>query len=331
MAEEIIASGKPKKSSIKKLILDYILMTVGVFIYTASWQAFVVPTGISGGGLVGFCTVLNYATGIPIPVFFGTINAALLIIGTIVLGRGFGFKTIYCIIISTLFFALLPKIEWIYNIGLNTIPAGTPEAPLRYLVNPIIGGILCAMGIALIFIRRGSTGGTDILALIINKFYDISPGRVFLIADFLIVGSIILLPGKNLSDVIFGYIFTISFSFMVDLILNGSQQSVQITIFSQKYKEVADMLTNEKGRGVTALESVGWYSQQQGRVLIVIVRKQLLAEITQSIKEVDPKAFVSVANVYAVYGHGFAEIKSRPGKNLHKENKIKKIIKWLDS
>ena len=100
-----------KKVSVKRLILDYILITIGVFMYTFSWQAFVVPTGISGGGLVGLCTVLNYATGIPIPVFYGTINAALLVIGTIVLGRGFGFKTIYCIILSTIFFAILPGVE----------------------------------------------------------------------------------------------------------------------------------------------------------------------------------------------------------------------------
>ena len=95
-----------KKVSVRKLVLDYFLITIGVLMYTFSWQAFVVPTGISGGGLVGFCTVLNYATGIPIPVFFGTINTALLIIGTIVLGRGFGFKTIYSIILSTIFLSL---------------------------------------------------------------------------------------------------------------------------------------------------------------------------------------------------------------------------------
>ncbi len=318
-----------KKVSAKKLILDYFLITVGVFIYTFAWQAFVVPTGISGGGLVGFCTVLNYATGIPIPVFFGSINAVLLVIGTIVLGRGFGFKTIYSIILSTVFFAIMPKMEWIYNIGLNTIPPESPQAALRYLVNPIIGGFVCAAGIALIFKRNGSTGGTDIVALIINKYRDISPGKVFLYTDFCIVASIMLLPGKGLSDVIFGYIFTIAFSYMVDMILTGSEQSVQIVIFSQKYEQVADNLMYEHNRGVTALDSVGWYSKQEGKVLIVIARKQKLNEITQSVKLVDPKAFISVTNVSAVYGLGFAQIKGSKKKST--ESRLKKLVKWIDS
>ncbi|MBR5398817.1 MAG: YitT family protein [Bacteroidales bacterium] len=318
-----------KKVSLKKLILDYILITIGVFVYTFSWQAFVVPTGISGGGLVGLCTVLNYATGIPIPVFFGTINAALLVIGTIVLGRGFGFKTIYSIILSTIFFAILPGVEWIYNIGLTTIPPDSPQAPLRYLVNPIIGGFLCAAGIALIFKRNGSTGGTDIVALIINKYRNISPGKVFMYSDFIIVASIILLPEKHLSDVILGYIFTIAFSYMVDLILTGSEQSVQIIIFSQKYQEVADNLMTEQHRGVTALDSVGWYSKQEGKVLIVVARKQQLNDITQAVKAVDPKAFISISTVSAVYGLGFAEIKGKARKSS--DSRLKRLLKWIDS
>lgn len=318
-----------KKVSAKKLILDYILLTVGVLFYTFSWQAFVVPTGISGGGLVGFSTVLNYATGIPIPVFYGSINAVLLVVGTIILGRGFGFKTIYCIIISTVFFAIMPKMEWISNIGMNTIPAESPQAALRYLVNPIIGGFVCAAGIALIFKRNGSTGGTDIVALIINKYRDISPGKVFLYTDFCIVASIMLLPGKGLSDVIFGYIFTIAFSYMVDMILTGSEQSVQIIIFSQKYQQVADSLMYEQDRGVTALDSVGWYSKKEGKVLVVVARKHQLNDIIQAVKAVDPQAFISVTNVSAVYGLGFAQIKG--SKKKTSEGRLKRLVKWIDS
>ncbi|MBP5229004.1 MAG: YitT family protein [Bacteroidales bacterium] len=318
-----------KKISVKKLIVDYILMSFGLFLYVLGWQGFVVPTGISGGGLVGLSTVLNYATGIPIPIFYGVINAGLLVVGTIVLGRGFGFKTIYCIILSTILFAVLPKYEWLSNIGLNTIPQDSPEAPLRYLVNPILGAFICAAGIALIFKRKGSTGGTDIVALIINKYRDVSPGRVFMYTDFIIVASIILLPNKHLSDVIFGYIFTIAFSYMVDLILTGNQQSVQITIFSQEFDKVADALIFDQHRGVTALDSVGWYSKKEGKVLVVISRKQQVNDITHAVRDVDPKAFITVSSVSAVYGLGFSEMKRRTSKSS--DNKIKKILKWIDS
>lgn len=319
-----------KPNETRTLIIDYIIISLGVLIYTWGWQEFVVPVGISGGGLVGLCTILNYATGIPIYLYFAVINAFLLVIGTIVLGRGFSFKTIYSIILSTIFFAILPKLSWVGNIGSNTIPAGDPAEALKFLVNPIIGGFVCAFGIASVFKRRGSTGGTDILALIINKFYDVSPGKVFMYADFCIVASILLLPQKHLSDVIFGYIFTISFSYMVDLILTGTQQSVQLQIFSSKYEKVADMLMIEKKRGVTAISSVGWYSKKESKVLVVIARKNQLTDLTRAIKNIDSGAFIAVESVHAVYGQGFDEIKSGISKKSTKESKIKRIKKWLD-
>ena len=128
---------------------------------------------------------------------------------------------------------------------------------------------------------------------------------------------------------ILGYIFTIAFSYMVDLILTGSEQSVQIIIFSQKYQEVADNLMTEKNRGVTALDSVGWYSKQEGKVLIVVARKTQLNDITQAVKAVDPKAFISISTVSAVYGLGFAEIKGKPRKSS--DSRLKRLLKWIDS
>ena len=129
---------------------------------------------------------------------------------------------------------------------------------------------------------------------------------------------------------IFGCIFTIAFSYMVDLILTGSEQSVQVIIFSHKYQEVADALMYEQNRGVTALDSVGWYSKQQSKVLIVVARKHQLKDITQAVKAVDPKAFISVSNVAAVYGLGFAEIKGS-AKKKSQENRLKRLLKWIDS
>ena len=116
---------------------------------------------------------------------------------------------------------------------------------------------------------------------------------------------------------------------MVDLILTGSTQSVQVIIFSKKYQEVADTLMNEQNRGVTALDSVGWYSKQEGKVLIVVSRKHQLKDITQAVKAVDPKAFISVSNLSSVYGLGFAEIKGKQKKS--QENRLKRLLKWIDS
>ncbi len=286
-----------------KIFKTYTILTVGVFLYAFSWVAFIIPKGISGGGVTGISSIIYYATGevIPISVSYLVINVVLLIGGTILLGKGFGFKTIYCILCASLMFEVLPQFDWIT--GLSDIP--------DKFINAIIGGAISAFGIAAIFMQGGSTGGTDIIAIVLSKYRDSSPGKIFMYCDLLIIGSIILLPGKGLQDVVYGYMQMVSFTYLLDMLLTGSKQSVQIIIFSSRYKEVADMIIRDMNRGVTALNSVGWYSQQEGKVLIVVARKQLLPQITAAVKEVDQKAFISVTSAMGVYGEGFEQVKSK--------------------
>ena len=248
-------------------------------------------------------SIIYYATDglLPISLSYLVINVALITVGTIILGKGFGFKTIYCILCASLMFEVLPQFEWITTLS---------DIPDKF-INAIIGGALSAFGIAAIFMQGGSTGGTDIIAIVLSKYRDSSPGKIFMYCDLIIIGSILVLPGKGLQDVVYGYIVMVSFTYLLDQLLTGAKQSVQIIIFSSKYKEIGDMLITSMDRGVTALDSVGWYSQQEGKVLIVIARKQQLPQITASIKEVDHKAFISVSSVMGVYGEGFEKVKAR--------------------
>lgn len=286
-----------------KLIKTYLILTIGVFLYAFSWIAFIIPKGIAGGGVTGISSIIYYATDglLPISLSYLVINVALITIGTIILGKGFGFKTIYCILCASLMFEVLPQFEWITTLS---------DIPDKF-INAIIGGALSAFGIAAIFMQGGSTGGTDIIAIVLSKYRDSSPGKIFMYCDLIIIGSILVLPGKGLQDVVYGYIVMVSFTYLLDQLLTGAKQSVQIIIFSSKYKEIGDMLITRMDRGVTALDSVGWYSQQEGKVLIVIARKQQLPQITASIKEVDHKAFISVSSVMGVYGEGFEKVKAR--------------------
>ena len=286
-----------------KLINTYLLLTIGVFLYAFSWIAFIIPKGIAGGGVTGISSIIYYATDglLPISLSYLVINVALITVGTIILGKGFGFKTIYCILCASLMFEVLPQFEWITTLS---------DIPDKF-INAIIGGALSAFGIAAIFMQGGSTGGTDIIAIVLSKSRDSSPGKIFMYCDLIIIGSILVLPGKGLQDVVYGYIVMVSFTYLLDQLLTGAKQSVQIIIFSSKYKEIGDMLITSMDRGVTALDSVGWYSQQEGKVLIVIARKQQLPQITASIKEVDHKAFISVSSVMGVYGEGFEKVKAR--------------------
>ena len=223
-----------------RTVKSYILMTAGLFIYVFSWTAFLIPHEIAGGGVSGLSSVINYATGFDVSYSYLIINAFLLGIGFLILGKGFGFKTIYCILVAALMFKFLPLIPWISDID-------------DKLINAVLGGTLSGIGIGLIFLQGGSTGGTDIIALIIAKFREMSPGRVFILCDLIIIGSVFFIPGKSLEDVIYGYIVMVSFSYVIDMILTGNKQSLQVFVFSNKYAEIADKITKEMGRGVTAV------------------------------------------------------------------------------
>ena len=300
------------KDSRLRVIKEYFIITLGAFLYCWSWTSFLIPNGISGGGVTGMATVIQYATGGFVPVSFSylIINAALVIMGTIVLGKGFGAKTIYSIILSSILLKILPDmIPWSSDIS-------------EPFINSLLGGAIGGVGIYLIFRQGGSTGGTDIVALIIGKYREVSPGTVFMWCDLLIIGSILFLPDKGLQDVVYGYIQMVSFTYTLDLLLTGNKQSVQILIFSTKYKEIADTLVHQKDKGVTAISATGWYSQNDTKVLLVVVRKYNLTEVMKTIKEIDEKAFTSVSQVQSVYGQGFDQIKAGGKISWTKKSKI---------
>lgn len=272
-------------------------MTIGLFIFVFSWTSFLIPLEIAGGGVSGLASVINYATGFKVAYSYFMINGVLLFIGFLILGKAFGFKTIYCIIVAALMFEFLPLIPWVSDIE-------------DKLINALIGGTMSGIGIGIIFLQGGSTGGTDIIALIIAKYRETSPGRVFLFCDLFIVGSVYLIPGKELSDVIYGYIQMASFSYVIDMILTGNSQSVQVLVFSSKFSEIAERVNREIQRGVTALSSMGWYSKEESKVLVIVLRKSQLQLITEIIKTTDSNAFMTVSKVTSVYGRGFDQIKA---------------------
>lgn len=282
---------------ILKTLKSYTLMTIGLFIFVFSWTAFLIPHEIAGGGVSGLASVINYATGFDVSYSYLIINAILLGIGFLILGKAFGFKTIYCIAVAALMFEFLPLIPWVSDIE-------------DKLINSLIGGTMSGIGIGIIFLQGGSTGGTDIVALIIAKYREMSPGRVFIICDLVIIGSVYFIPGKSLEDVIYGYIEMVSFSYVIDMILTGNKQSLQVFVFSSKYDEIADRVSKEMGRGVTALTSMGWYSKSESKMLVVIIRKSQLTDISAIVKEIDSNAFISVSAVMSVYGQGFDQIKA---------------------
>lgn len=292
-----------KAGKILTVLWDYLLLSVGTLIYCLGWTSFLIPNGLASGGLTGLCTIIQYGTGgaIPIGVSFPVINVFLLIIAVIVMGKAFGFKTIYVIALSSLLFEVLP--------GFPQLEVVDPERFDKFLV-ALVGASLEAVGIGLTLLRGGSTGGTDIVAMIVNKYWPVSPGRVYMVTDIFIIASMLLVPGMGVVDMIYGYVIMLTFSFGVDYVLLGNKSSVQILVFSSKYKEIADHMINDVHRGVTALQSVGWYTQNEGKVLLIIARKHQMNDVVNEVKAIDRSAFISVSTAMGVYGEGFEEVKS---------------------
>ena len=285
-------------NKVYKTIKEYSVMAFALALYVFSWTAFLIPNQITAGGVTGLSTILNYAFGLPVSVTYLVLNVVLLVAGTIIMGKGFGFKTIFCVLVSTVYFEFFPYIPWVSNIEDN-------------LINSIIGGAMSGAGISIVFTQGGSTGGIDIIALVLNKFMEVQPGRVFMIADFLIISSILLLPDKSIQDVVYGYVVTVAFSYTIDQMLTGSKQSVQMLIITGKYQEVADKLCFEMDKGVTAINSLGWYKKSQSMIIMVVTRKDNMHEVMAAVKETDPKAFLTVSTVMGVYGEGFEQVKAK--------------------
>lgn len=309
-----------KASKFLNVIWDYFIMSAGTLIFVMAWTSFLQPNNLASGGLTGFSTILDYATQgrIPMDVTYAIINVLLLVAGFLFLGRAFGFKTIYVIGLSSFLFWLLPK----YFPGLEVVD---PE--LDKIMVVLIGGVMESVGIGIILLRGGSTGGTDIVAMILNKYWPISPGKVYLYSDVFIVSSLLLIPveqGGGLVNMIYAFVMMVVFSFGVDYVILGNKSSVQLLVFSKKYKDIADHIIYDVQRGVTALQSVGWYSQQESKVLLIILRKHQMNEVINEIKRIDKDAFVSVSSANSVYGEGFEEIKTGPNikkrKNDSKNN-----------
>ena len=293
-------------------VWDYFLMTVGSLIFCMAWTSFLIPNGLASGGLTGLCTIIQYGIGIPVGWTYPIINVALLILGFLTLGKAFGVKTIFVIALTSLFFEVLPD-----------FPQLEVLMEEKFLV-ALVGAALESVGLGLVLLRGGSSGGTDIIAMMINKYWPVSPGRVYLFTDIFIIASLLFVPGKGLVDMIYAYVVMLGFSFGVDFVLLGNKSSVQILVFSSKYEEIANHIIYNVNRGVTALQSVGWYSQKESKVLLIVCRKYQMNEVVNEIKKIDKRAFVSVSTAMSVYGEGFEEIKT--GLKIRKDDKLEEKI-----
>ena len=278
-------------------------MTIGMCIYSFGWIGCVLPAKSTSGAASGLAIVISKAleNAVGWEIKIGTIvlciNVVLLIIAGLTLGWKFGIKTIYCI------FALSMSM----NIWQDILPADDFLHIDRFL-SMIIGGVITGFGVAITLMQGGSAGGTDIVAMIINKFRSISYGRVIFILDLLIIASS-LTVGFTIDAAIYGYIMTLVFGYTVDMILAGNKQSSQVFIISPKYEEITRALNMDLGRGATLIEGEGGYTHNKTKIVMVVCNNRETPAVMKYVKDIDPNAFMTVASVMGVYGQGFQPIK----------------------
>ena len=284
-------------------IKEYFLMTVGMFLYAFGWIGCILPADGMGGGAAGLSLVLcmfvehlfGWQVSIGTMVFM--INALLLLVAGFIVGWKFGVKTVFSIIM----------ISVAMNFWESVLPAEGLFAGMENLLQVILGGVLAGIGVAICFMQGGSTGGVDIVSMIINKYRTVRYGNIVMCSDFIIIGSS-LLVGKTLTTVVYGYILTAVFGYTVDMIMSGNQQSNQIFIMSRKYDEITKAILEVAHRGVTLLDGMGGYTREEMKVVVVVCRKRETSDVLKVVKSVDPTAFMSIGSVAGVYGQGFQSL-----------------------
>lgn len=273
----------------------YGIITIGLFINAIGWTVFLIPAEITGGGITGVASLLFYGFKFKIGLSYLLMNSVLLLLGIKILGKSFGIKTIYATLVLSLFLSLLE--------GIITEPIVDEN-----FMSAVIGGIMAGAGVGLAISQGGSTGGTDIIALMINKNRNISPGKILLYLDIIIITSSYLIF-QSLEKIVYGYVTMAVTAYTIDMILTGAKRTVQMFIFSKKYEIIANRIGTEIKRGITIIHGKGWYTQEDAKILMILVRKQESNYILRIIKETDPEAFISLGNVMGVYGQGFDRIK----------------------
>lgn len=287
-------SNKFKIDSIK----EYVTIIIGLALYALAWTGFLLPHEITTGGVTGIGALLYYAKGIPVAVTYLAINGVLLIISIQQLGLKFCLRTMFGVAMLTIFLSVSQSL------------IKKPLLIEEPFMACVVGGVLAGMGIGIVFTANGSTGGTDIIAMIINKYRNITIGRAMMYCDIIIISSSWFLF-HSFDKIVFGLVTLVVMTYFIDFIVNGVRQSVQFMIFSPKYEEIASRINKEVYRGVTVLDGMGWYSKEPVKVLVVMARKNESVKIFRIVKQIDSNAFVSQSSVIGVYGQGFDIIKSK--------------------
>jgi uncharacterized membrane-anchored protein YitT (DUF2179 family) len=269
---------------------SYFIIAFALFINALAWTGFLIPSEIVGGGVSGIGTIIYFTMGFKVGYSVFLINGLLIIAALKILGFGFGIKTIFATFVLSFFLWLLQSI------------ITEPFVSDRFM-SAIIGGMMAGASAGIILSQGGSTGGTDIVAMMINKYRNYSPGQLILTLDLIIISSSYFVM-DSIEQVVYGFVAMSVSAYCVDLVIEGRKQSVQIFIFTEMFDKIKNELVSNHDQGITELQAKDSFSQKDIKILMLLAKKKESQSILKTVKIIDPEAFISMGSVMGVYGFG---------------------------
>ncbi len=277
---------------------EYSIIVFGNFIITFALVSFIIPNNFINGGISGISIILYHFFHLPVGITFLIMNIILFFLAFKLLGMSFGFKSIFSTVILSLMIDFFTYI----------LPLPVFKNPEHIMLIVFYGGALSGIGLGMVLSQGASTGGTDIIAMIINKYFHLPPGKGIWISDITITLFSVIVPSIDIYYALYGVLSVFVTGGAIDVVLEGFANTRQILIITENPEEMKNFILHRLGRGVTVFEARGGYTGRKKCVLLTVVRLRELAKFKMVIKEMDPSAFILVSKVGEVYGEGFREI-----------------------
>ncbi len=269
-----------------------LLLVVGCAVSGLAYALFLIPHHFVPGGISGIAIIINYFAALPVGALIVVLNVPVFLLGLKTMGKRYVLRSLAGMIISSLFIDLFDKVLKVPSATDNTILAA------------IYGGVMLGVGLGIVFRGRASTGGSDIIGMVLSKHTGMSLGFGIMIADFVVISASGFAFGK-LEAPLYGYIVLFLSTKVIDMILEGWSYSKLVIITSSRTDEIADFILHQLDRSGTALRSRSLYLNREGEIILTVIHRKQLSDLRTFIKRTDPEAFVVINDTYDVLGKGF--------------------------
>jgi uncharacterized membrane-anchored protein YitT (DUF2179 family) len=288
-----------EKPFTKKWFISYSFIIIGSFILATGFVMFITPYKIIPGGVYGISIVLHYMFGTPVGIMALLFDIPLTILGIKILGPRFGVKTVLGFSLTAIFTDTLT-----YFWGYEPLVKGDA------LLSSIFGGVLLGVGIGLIFRAKATSGGSDIIAMIINKYSRIPLGLLMIYIDSCIV-LLGLIVFRDWRIPLYSWIVIFITGKVIDIVLEGVSYEKSLFIISDKHEEIRDKIINNLNRGGTYIDGKGMFNLADRRIIFTVVSRREVAILEEYIHKIDPKAFLTVTDAREILGEGFGSLKEK--------------------